>query len=121
MTEETKKPRRKRRTKAQIEADKAAKLAAKQEEERCIPCEESATAALEAAEAAMEEMEKEVEMNFGSSYEKEIDAISEEVAKEATVASVAPSIPKKEEYIPLTGLAKIRHKHAQRMLKDRER
>ena len=65
MTEETKKPRRKRRTKAQIEADKAAaaELAAKEDngrfsdpssfaEEECIPCQESAMAALEAAEAA---------------------------------------------------------------------
>lgn len=83
MTEETpkKKPRRKRRTKAQIEADKAAKEAKvieesvavespivnpepvpaepdPEDEERYIPREESAAAALEAAEA---ELEKEVE------------------------------------------------------------
>jgi len=46
-----------------------------EKEEECIPCNEAAAAALEAAEAALE---KEVEMNFGSSYEKEVDAISEE-------------------------------------------
>lgn len=60
MTEETpKKPRRKRRTKAQIEADKAAELAAKEE--------------------------KEVEMTFGSSYEKEIDEIVEEKEEESDI------------------------------------
>lgn len=114
MTEETKKPRRKRRTKAQIEAEKAAELAAKEaEEERCIPCEESAAAALEAAEAALE---KEVEMTFGSSYEKEVDAISEEVAKEEPVVSAEPA---DTEYIPLTGLAKLRNKYAQRQKVDK--
>lgn len=60
MTEETpKKPRRKRRTKAQIEAEKAAELAAKEE--------------------------KEVEMAFGSSYEKEIDEIVEEKEEESDI------------------------------------
>ena len=107
MTEETKKPRRKRRTKAQIEADKAAaaELAAKEdngrfsdpssfaeeEEEECIPCQESAMAALEAAEAAIEEEE--------------------------------PAVTKKAEegYVPLTGLAKLRNKYAQRQEIDRSR
>ena len=143
MTEETKKPRRKRRTKAQIEADKAAaaELAAKEAEmesqgyekvrmrdehghfikddpntpeneawewrkkedngrfsdpssfaeEECIPCQESAMAALEAAEAAVEEEE--------------------------------PAVTKKAEegYVPLTGLAKLRNKYAQRQEIDRSR
>ena len=104
MTEETKKPRRKRRTKAQIEADKAAaaELAAKEDngrfsdpssfaEEECIPCQESAMAALEAAEAAVEEEE--------------------------------PAVTKKAEegYVPLTGLAKLRNKYAQRQEIDRSR
>ena len=159
MTEETKKPRRKRRTKAQIEADKAAaaELAAKEaemesqgyekvrmrdehghfvkddpntpeneawewrkkedngrfsdpssfaeeKEEECIPCKEEAAAALEAAEAALEK-------------ELETDATLEEVAKEETVVSAPPSAPKGE-YIPMTGLAKLRNRLAQRQRRD---
>ena len=79
-----------------------------EEEEECIPCKEEAAAALEAAEAALE---KEVEMNFGSSYEEEIDAISEEPVKQETVESAPPSAP---EYVPMTGLAKLRNRLAQR-------
>ena len=145
MTEETKKPRRKRRTKAQIAADKAAaaELAAKEaemesqgyekvrmrdehghfvkddpntpeneawkwvkkeEEEECIPCKEEAAAALEAAEAALEK-------------EIETDATLKEVAKEETVVSAPPSAPKGE-YIPMTGLAKLRNRLAQRQRRD---
>ena len=82
MTEETKKPRRKRRTKAQIEADKAAELAAKEEQ------------------AAVS---------------------SEKVAKEEPAVSVKPVVTKKEEYTPLTGLAKLRNKYAQRQKVDKGR
>ena len=137
MTEETKKPRRKRRTKAQIEADKAAaaELAAKEaemesqgyekvrmrdehghfvkddpntpeneawewrkkedngrfsdpssfaeeEEEECIPCQESAMKALEAAEAAVEEEEPEKDSS--------------------------------PDYVTLTGRAKLRNRLSQR-------
>ena len=107
MTEETKKPRRKRRTKAQIEADKAAELATK-EEERCIPCEESAAAALEAAEAALEKEEQEAAVS------------SEKVAKEEPAVSAKPTDTKKAEepYVELTGLAKIRARVATRRLRD---
>lgn len=149
MTENTpKKPRRKRRTKAQIEADKAAELAAKEEkevemtfgssyekeideiveeksdipyepvvrdrdaehtrtakkvEEECIPCQKSAAAALAAAEAAIE---------------------TEEVVSEEPAASVPELVSDPEplpQYTPKTGLAKLRHKIAQRQLKDRYR
>ena len=74
-------------------------------EEECVPCKEEAAAALEAAEAALE---KEVEINFGSSYEEEIDAISEE--------TVEPEKPKDPyaDYVPMTGLAKLRNRLAQR-------
>ena len=91
MTEETpKKPRRKRRTKAQIEAEKAAELAAKEvKEEECIPCKESAAAALEAAEAALEK-------------EVEIDAISEEVVSEEPVVSAERTVYEEPETTPAT-------------------
>lgn len=103
MTEETpnKKPRRKRRTKTEIAAEKAAKEVELNfgssyekeideiiEEERCIPCEEKAAEALEAAEAA----------------------IAEEVEK-PTPAPLA-------EYVPQTGLNKLRKKLSQRKLRD---
>ena len=85
MTEETKKPRRKRRTKAQIEADKAAaaELAAKEDNGR---------------------------FSDPSSF-------AEEDVKEE------PAVTKKAEegYVPLTGLAKIRNKYAQRQEIDRSR
>ena len=71
MTEETpkKKPRKKRRTKAQIEAD-AAKLADAEAARQ--------SALIAEAEAVEAAKEKEIELEFGSSYEKEIDEIIEE-------------------------------------------
>ena len=111
MTEETpkKKPRKKRRTKAQIEAEKAAE-AAKQS---------ALIAESEAAEAAKE---KEIELEFGSSYEKEIDEVLEQDCgvhlEEEARATAAEAL---STYIPKTGLAKLRDKIAQRKLKDRSR
>jgi hypothetical protein len=71
MTEETpkKKPRKKRRTKAQIEAE-AAKLADAEAARQ--------SALIAEAEAAEAAKEKEIELEFGSSYEKEIDEILEQ-------------------------------------------
>ena len=110
MTEETpkKKPRKKRRTKAQIEAEKAAE-AAKQSK------------LIAEAEAAAE---KEIELQFGSSYEEEIDAIIEEEAlTPPVVEEPAASVKKPEyknlpEYIPRTGMSKLRQKMQQRRLRD---
>lgn len=138
MTEKTpKKPRRKRRSKAEIEAEKAAKAAAaaealemeekgfervrardeaghfikddpatpeneawewqkkeEEKEEECIPCQEDAAKALEAAEAA----------------------IVEEPVKEEPVVSAKPTVT--NDYVPMTGLAKIKARLAQRQLKE---
>ena len=56
------------------------------------------------AEVAEAAVEKEVELQFGSSYEKDIDAIIEKK-------------PLKE-YVPETGLDKLRKKLSQRKLRD---
>ena len=79
MTEETpkKKPRKKRRTKAQIEAD-AAKLADAEAARQ--------SALIAEAEAVEAAKEKEIELEFGSSYEKEIDEIIEEKAPKQVIS-----------------------------------
>ena len=91
MTEETpKKPRRKRRTKAQIEAEKAAELAAKEvKEEECIPCQENAAADLASAEAAIE-------------AEETLPATSEEVVSEEPVVSAERTVYEEPETTPAT-------------------
>lgn len=83
MTEEIKKPRRKRRTKAQIEADNAA---------------EKSTAPVK-----IEKPEKTKEETVVVEQSKKVPA------------------PKEDEYVPLTGLAKIRHRYAQRLKVDQGR
>jgi len=150
MTEETKKPRRKRRTKAEIEAEKAAKAAAAAEVKEMEAAgfehvrardehghfikDDPTTPENEAWEWVKKEEEKEVEMAFGSSYEKEIDEIVAEkeeecipcqesamAALEAAEAAIeeeepAPE-PKKDpyaDYVPLTGRAKLRNRLSQR-------
>ena len=87
MTEETpqKKPRKKRRTKAQIEAD-AAKLADAEAARQ--------SALIAEAEAVEAAKEKEIELEFGSSYEKEIDEIIEEKkeVEEAPKVATKPTL-----------------------------
>jgi hypothetical protein len=98
MTEEnkTKKPRRKRRTKAQIEAEKAAALAAKSPIVDPKP------------QSTKEDPESPKE-----------SVTLEEVAKEEPAASVKkPESEKLPEYIPQTGMSKLRQKMMQRRLKD---
>ena len=56
--------------------------------------------------------------------EKPTAVTSEEAVKEEPAVSVEPTVAKKkekEEYIPLTGLAKLRSKYAQRGIVDRSR
>ena len=64
------------------------------------------------------EKEKEIELNFGSSYEKEVDELLEldcgvhiEKVKEPTPTPLP-------EYVPQTGLDKLRKKLSQRKLRD---
>ena len=102
MTEKTpeKKPRRTRRTKAEIEAEKASKGAANIPHEPVVRDREAERARLEARQEA---------------------AV---VKEEEPVVSAKPTVAKKkekEEYIPLTGLAKLRSKYAQRGIVDRSR
>ena len=99
MTEETpnKKPRKKRRTKAQIEAEKKAKAAVVAEAEKMesegfekvrhrddkghYVKDDPSTPENEAWDWVKkdenEELEKAIELNFGSSYEKEVDELLE--------------------------------------------
>ena len=89
MPEETKKPRRKRRTKAQIEADKAAK------------------------EAALEKEDQEPTVLL------EEPAKEEPVVSVKPVITEPPlTKPAEEPYIELTGLAKIRARVATRKYRD---
>lgn len=127
MTEETKKPRRKRRSKAEIEAEKAAKAAAAAEVEKMEAAgyehvrlrdehghfikDDPSTPENE----AWEWVKKEDNGRFSdpSSFAEEEPAVS----ADPTVAKKK----EKEEYIPLTGLAKLRSKYAQRGIVDRSR
>ena len=75
-------------------------------EEECVPCKENAVKALEAAEAALVE---------------EMVAVKEDPVKEEPAVSAPPSTPKKDpyaDYVPKTGLAKLRNRLAQRQIKD---
>lgn len=159
MTDQPTKKRRRRRTKAEIAAEKAAKEAAALEAQKMeaegyervrardagghfIP-DDPSTPENEAWEWQKKgDDEVEIEVNFGSSYEKEIDeiiekeeecipcqkeaaaaleaaeaAIEEEVAKEEPVVTAPPSEPKKDpyaDYVPMYGSAKKRNRLAQR-------
>ena len=90
MTENTpKKPRRKRRTKAEIEAEKVAQTPKEVKTDDVI-----------------------VEM-----FEESVT--SDDPVKEETVVSAEKPVSKPlDEYIPQTGLAKLRTKLAQRKLRD---
>ena len=148
MTEETKKSRRKRRTKAEIEAEKAAKAAAAAEvkemeaagfehvrardEHGHFIADDPSTPENEAWEWVKKEEDKEIEMIFGSSYEKEIDEIVAEKgeddipyepvvrdreAEHAYTAEKVKEEPKKEPddaYIPMYGRNKKLNRLAQR-------
>ena len=110
MTEENKpkKPRRKRRTKAQIEAEKAA-----------------AAAAVAAKSPIVDPKPQPTEEDFESPKEAvvvemlEESVTLEEVAKEEPAASAKKQESEKlPEYIPQTGMSKLRQKMMQRRLKD---
>ena len=104
MAEETpkKKPRRKRRTKAQIEADKAAKLA---------------------AEAPKKEVQTVTDESWQKTDEVIVEMFEESVTSDAPVKEAGAESAKKPtseelpEYIPLTGMSKIRQKMQQRRLR----
>jgi len=103
MTEKStpKKPRRKRRTKAQIEAEKTAELQKETEMTSLL------SPTKEEIDEVITEMPEESVSNEPS------------VAKEEPVKSVPQPASKPEEtYIPKTGMSKIRQKLAQRRLKD---
>ncbi len=106
MAEETskKKPRRKRRSKAEIAAEKAAKVEVTQLKESAPEGFEYTRARDEGGHFVKDDpetpeneawvlKEKEVELEFGSSYEKEIDEIiqeKEEVPEPEPEAKVVP-------------------------------
>jgi hypothetical protein len=111
MTEEnkTKKPRRKRRTKAQIEAEKAAALAAKSPIVDPKP------------QSTKEDPESPKEVKVDEVFVEMLEesVTLEEVAKEEPAESAKkPDSEKLPEYIPQTGMSKLRQKMMQRRLKD---
>ena len=132
MTEETKKPRRKRRTKAQIEADKAAaaELAAKETEmesqgyEKVRMRDEHGHFVKDDPNTpeneAWEWRKKEEEEECIPCQESAMAALE---AAEAAIEEEEPAVTKKAEegYVPLTGLAKLRNKYSQRQEIDRSR
>ena len=101
MTEETpkKKPRRKRRTKAQIEAEKAAKLPK-----------------VEVQPVSDESWQKTDEV-VAEMFEESVasDAPAKEAGAESAKKPTFEGIPN---YYPLTGIEKIRHKLKQRQLRN---
>ena len=115
MTENTsKKPRRKRRTKVEIEAEKAAKLAAEQEE--CQECQDGADA-LAAAEAALEKEVKTDDVIVEMLEESVVTSaapVNEDTAESVSGPASKPPAP----YVTLTGLQKLRNRLSQRKLRD---
>ena len=110
MTEETpqKKPRRKRRTKAEIEAEKAAKEVTPKKEEK--------TTVVTSKEVVKEEPVVNVEPTVAKDIPYE-PVVRDREAEHARTAEKK----ERENYIPLTGLAKLRNKYAQRSIIDQRR
>ena len=125
--------RRKRRSKAEIAAEKAAK-------EEVVKLKESAPDGFEYSRARnerghfladdpttpeneawelTEKEEEEVEIDFGSSYEKEIDVIIEE--KEVVEETPPPPAKKPEVVVAATGLERIANRFKRNRALKRER
>ncbi len=127
MTEETpkKKPRRKRRTKAQIEAEKAAKLEAAAPKEEVKPASDESWQKTD--EVIVEMFEESVlepvvakEETVESAESTDCETCGGDAAKDALAAAetAVEELPEPQEpYVELTGLAKIKARIEQRRLR----